>query len=461
MSGAQEAADALSRVAEEFLDLAKRAGAADAEVFGHGGTSLSAKVERGDLGQVQADEGTTLGLRVIVDGRLGFASTNQTDRTSLDMAARDAVEIARQSPADVANVLPEPHPLEPGRLMGPRVDPALASLEIADAVRLAQGLADATVQHDARISVDRASFSFVSASTVLLSTKGADCTDHDTAVTMGLMALAKEGDETGGLDYRGSVVRDFDRVEAESDRLARAVAASCVGNLGARAGSTYTGPVLFSPEAFATAFVAPLVSASSALAVQRGRSALGERRGEVVAGGLTIVDDPTDRAAAGAGAFDREGVPTSEFTLVEDGVLRSFLHNAYTAAVDGTTSTGHASGGARTVPSLGPHALQVASSVRDAPEDESALLRELGTGLYVHRIAGSVDAASGDFSGSAKSARWVENGEISHPVHEVMLSGNAFELLRESARASRTRTRPSGNALLPWALVDGVSVTAG
>ena len=461
MSSAQEAATSLHDVAGEFLDLAKRAGAGEAEVYGHGGTSLSAKVERGDLGQVQADEGTTLGLRVLVDGRIGFASTNQTDRESLEAAARDAVEIARQSPPDEANILPGPKSPNPDLLMGPRVDPALAALDVTDAVRLAQGLASRVAERDARISVDQASFSFLSASTVLLSTLGTDCTDSDAAVTMGLMALAKDGEETGGLDYRGSVVRDYERVQAESERLARAVAEACVGNLGARAGSTYTGPVMFSPEAFATAFVSPFVSAASALAVQRGRSALSERLGDVVAGGLDIVDDPTDRGAAGAGAFDREGVPTSKFAIVEDGALRAFLHNAYTAAVAGTTSTGHAAGGPRAVPSLGPHAIQVAASASDAPADEAALLRELGTGLYVNRIAGSVDAASGDFSGSAKSARWVENGEIAHSVHEVMLSGNAFELLRTSVRATSARIRPSGNALLPWALVDGVSVTAG
>lgn len=462
MSTTQAAQDlSLAENAERLLELAKKAGAPHAEVFAYGGTSLSAKVEKGDLGQVQADEGSTLGLRVIVDGRLGFASTNQTNDDSLTRAATDAVAIARMSPADEANQLPAPTGFDEANLLAARIDPALAGLTVTDAVERAQALASAAIDRDARLSVDQASFSIVTGTSLVLSTSGLSVKDQDAALTMSIMALATDGDETGGFDYRGSVVRDLSRVDAESERLSRDVAAACIGNLGARGARTYTGPVLFSPEAFATAFVSPLMSSVSAMSVQRGRSALAKKLGEQIAARLSVIDDPTDRAAAGAGAFDREGVATSRFAIVEDGVLRSFLHNAYTAAVDGVRSTGHARGGPRTVPGLGAHAIQVATTDPSAPADEKALLSALGTGLYINRLSGSVDGASGDFSGAAKSARWVENGEVTHAVQEVMVSGNAFDLLGNAVTLSQAQTRPTGSSLLPWALVDRVSVTAG
>lgn len=445
--------------AEELLDRARAAGAAEAEVYGSGGTTLSAKMEKGDLGQVQADEGATLGLRVLIDGRIGFTSTNQLDADSLRRAAHDAVAIARLSPPDEHNVLSPADAPDPAAHLGPRVDPTLADLTVADVVERARELSAAAAAHDARISVDRASVSSVAMRTVLRTTRGIAVDDSDAALTMSLMALAKDGDDTGGFDYAGHVLRDLGDADAISKDLSARVARAVLGNLGARPGSTYEGPVLFSPEAFTTAFLGPLLGASSALAVQRGRSPLAEKLDQPVAPGLSVIDDPTDRAAAGARPFDREGQRTRRLAVVEDGVLRSFLHNGYTAASAGVTSTAHASGGPRAVPGLGPHAIQVEATAPDAPADEQALLEALGTGLYIQRLSGSVDPASGDFSGAAKSARWIENGQIQGPVQEVMVAGNAFKLLADGLVASRAQTRPSGNALLPWVLAPGVSVT--
>ncbi len=460
MSTAEHSSITLDGQAQQLLDLARRAGADEVEVYGTSGTSVGAKVERGDLGQVHADEGSSLGLRVIVDGRLGFASTNQLDERSLAAAATDAVAIARLSPPDEANVLPDPTPIDPGRLLGHRVDPALASISVAEVVERAQEIARKASAVDPRVSVDQSSFSVVSARSLVLSSRGVSVTDSDAALTMSLMGLAVDGDQTGGMDYRGAVVRDAVEVEAELTRIATEVGRSCVQNLGAKAGESYQGPVLFAPAALAQTLLGPLLGGVSAIAVQRGRSPLAGKLGENVAGGIRVYDDPSDRSSAGARAFDREGRAAQRFEIVQGGRLSGFLHNAYSAAVDGVVSTGHAQGGTRGVPGLGAHAIVMAAD-GEGPADEAAMIRELGRGLYVQRFSGSVDPASGDFSGTAKSARWVEGGEVVRSVQEVMLSGNAFALLRDAVRLSKASERVGGSSRIPWALVDRVSVTAG
>ena len=83
----------------------------------------------------------------------------------------------------------------------------------------------------------------------------------------------------------------------------------------------------------------------------------------------------------------------------------------------------------------------------------------------VHHVAKKkipfVDPASGDFSGVAKSARWVEGGKVVRPCRETLFSGNAFELLSSILALSSTSESIMGGAFAPWALVDGISVTAG
>ncbi len=89
------------------------------------------------------------------------------------------------------------------------------------------------------------------------------------------------------------------------------------------------------------------------------------------------------------------------------------------------------------------------------------LERALGRGLYVQRFSGTIDGASGDFSGVAKSSRWIENGAVSAPVRETLIAGNVFALLPKIAALASISERVSGEARVPYALVDGVTVTAG
>jgi PmbA protein len=217
--------------------------------------------------------------------------------------------------------------------------------------------------------------------------------------------------------------------------------------------------VLFSPDALLEVFVSPILSAASAIAVQRGRSPLAGKLGaQIAAPSITILDDPTDRALAGASAFDREGQPCGRFAIVEAGKLAAFLYNGYAAAVEGRTSTGHAAGSPRSVPGLSTHAVSVSGGAGGTRRD---LERALGRGLYVQRFSGTVDGASGDFSGVAKSARWIEGGRSAFPVRETLIAGNVFDLLKRVLALSTAAERCSGEARAPYALIDAVKVTAG
>jgi PmbA protein len=89
------------------------------------------------------------------------------------------------------------------------------------------------------------------------------------------------------------------------------------------------------------------------------------------------------------------------------------------------------------------------------------MLAHLDRGLLVGRFSGSVDPASGDFSGVAKSGRWVEAGEVVRPVRETLFGGNLFDLMPQILQLSSEPETVMGAALSPWAIVDGVAVTAG
>jgi len=441
---------------EALVAEALRAGADEAEAFATRAEKSAATFEKGDLKLAHVDDGAAIGLRVFRNQRLGFAATNQMDPASLSAAARSAVALASAAPADAANVLPAPRPIE--RLPS-LVHPGLASYGIDEAVRFGHTLMTRAQAFDKRISVDGASCDVSRVSQAIHTSRGVRASESDAMVALSISGMAIDGGDVGGFHYASDAVRDPARVEHTVAELVQSFSSISVGNLASQRAESYRGVVLFSPDAFLDLFVAPVLSACSAIAVQRGRSALAKRLGERIgSAGLSIVDAPGDLDLAGAGSFDREGQPARALALVEDGWLRAWLYNGYAAAVEGRASTGHARGGARSVPGLGAHAITVAPGRGGTRED---LLRTLGRGLLVQRFSGSVDPASGDFSGVAKSSRWVEGGAVVRPLRETLLSGNAFQLLASVVALSSASERVDGSARAPWALVDGLNVTAG
>ncbi len=441
---------------DQLVENALKSGADEAEAYGTRAETIAVRFEKGDLKLTQVDDGASTGLRVFRGKRLGFASTNQGDLDSLASTARDALSLSASAPPHVANVLPAPRAIEKRPTLA---RPSILALAVDEIVDIGADLLTRVGARDKRISIDNASCELTRVSHAIRTSGGVRASESDAQLSFSLFGMAIDGADVGGFHYGGDAVREVRDAKAALQELIDEFTSVTVGNLGAGRAESYKGPVLFSPDALLELFVSPLVSASSAIAVQRGRSALAQKlHAQIAFEGLDVTDDPTDLELAGAGTFDREGQPTLRTPLVAGGVLRTFLYNGYAAAVEGRASTGHASGGPRSVPGLGTHAIVVGAGRAGTRAD---MERALGRGLYVQRFSGTVDPASGDFSGVAKSARWIENGAIVRPVRETLLSGNAFELLQRIVALGSRAERCSGSSRAPYALVDGVSVTAG
>jgi len=441
---------------DRLVERARALGADEAEACAMHFRSITVRFEKGDLKLAQVDRGTTLGLRVFRGGRMGFTSTNQAGERALESCAADALALAAFAPVDPYNVLPA---ARAPTVLPPLVDPAVADLPIERAVEIGRAFVESSKAGDKRLSIDSAGIDATSSARAIATSRGIRASESDASISLNVFGMAIDGADVGGFHYTGDSVRRLADLEAAGAHCAHEFATVALGNLGAQAAESYAGPVLFAPDAFLELFVAPVVSAASAIAVQRGRSPLAGKIGASIgAEGLSVHDDPFDLGLAGAGAFDREGAPCARFALVERGVLQGFLYNAYAAAVEGAKSTGHAKGSPRSVPGLGPHALVVAPG-RGGTRDD--LVKTLARGLYVQRFSGTVDPASGDFSGVAKSSRWIESGAFTGPIRETLIAGNVFALLPRIAALSSTAERCSGEARVPYALVDGVAVTAG
>jgi predicted Zn-dependent protease len=202
-----------------------------------------------------------------------------------------------------------------------------------------------------------------------------------------------------------------------------------------------------------------LVGSLSAQSVRTGRSRFAERVGQRIASpGFSLVDDGTLPGRPGSASFDREGLPHAPLALVERGELRGFLFNAREARALGRAegSTGHASGGSRTPPGIGPTSLAVGAG----DVDDATLLAGVDHGILLSRFSGNADAVSGDFSGVAKGSFLLRRGSAPRPIQETLISGNLYELLESIAAISREQRWVEGTVLAPLVRMEGVSVTS-
>jgi PmbA protein len=212
--------------------------------------------------------------------------------------------------------------------------------------------------------------------------------------------------------------------------------------------------VVLEPEITAT-LLAVIGGTLDGEAVLKGRSLFADRIGESVSvGGFTLVDDPTDAEAYGAGRFDAEGLATRPNVLIDDGVLRMYVYNTYSARRAGTTSTASAvRAGFKSAPGTGTRALMVVPGSR-SPEE---ILTEVGDGLLVQSVSGvhsGVNPVSGDFSVGAEGIL-IRGGELAGPVREFTIASTIQRMLGGIVAIGRDLERlPSSAAGLTMAIAD-------
>jgi PmbA protein len=411
-------------VAERLLSDASAHGASDAEAYFHHGTELTVKAYEGDIESLTSAESRGVGLRVFADGRMGFAHTSDLSDAGLSRLVGQASDACRYNEPDPNVGLPDAVP--DGDIEGLAAGD-FESHSIEQRVAMAVELERLTCI--AHADVKRSSGSVYSderAHTELHTSRGVGAAFEATVAYAYVEAIAERDDEMqSGFSFtygRSSAALDL---PACADEAARRAA----GLLGAQTLSSRSTAVLFEPWA-AASLIGTLASSISAEAVQKGRSLLAGRLGDTIAASsVTLVDDGRRLDGLASRPWDAEGVPTQRTDVIAGGVLRSYLHNSYTARRDGgARSTGNAARNSyRSTPELGPSNLVLLPGELTATE----LMRRMDTGILVTDVHGlhTVNPVTGEFS-LGINGFLVENGVAGMPVREMTVAGTLLDLLQ-------------------------------
>lgn len=440
-------------------DLARKAvsealGGEAIEAFALWGRETQIKALNGEVESLSSAETRGLGVRVINDGRLGYAWVADPEPSDIVEVVEWARTNSGLTTPDEGNVLPEPHPVEP---LDGLLQPELESAPIEHKVKMALDVERLARTADARITgVELAEYAEGFARVAIASSTGVDAEYERGDCWTVCTTLASEGDETQtGFSFAiGRRPSDLDL-----ERVAHEAAVRATRLLGATKPKTERMPVLLDPNA-AASFIGVLASALTAEAVLKGRSLFAGRIDDSVAAEvLNLIDDGRMLEGPAAGPFDDEGVPTRRKAIIENGVLRGFLHNAYTAKRMGGVSTGNAHrGGFKSTPGVAPTNLFLQPG-KETPEE---LMKRAGRALYVQDLIGVHSGAnpiSGDFSVGV-SGLIVEGGAFGQGVREVAVASTVTEILTSIvALGNDLRFFPFGGAIgAPTVLVGEMTV---
>ena len=405
--------------------IAQAASGEQVEAYVARGNETEIRVYEGEIEHFMSAQSEGIGIRVIRDGRTGFAYAGTLDPSAIASVleqARDNVQFgtpdewAGLAEADGVAVVPQELWSE-----------ALAAYPTDRKIELAKELERLTLAADSRVRVDDADYSDVSGEAAVASTTGIRVSGRENGCVVSVSTLADDGDETQ-TGFGFSVGRS--PIEFDLARAAREAADRATRLLGAVKPPSKRVTVVLDPYVTAQ-FLGVISSALNGENVSKGRSLFANRVGEPVASPLfTLVDDPTNAHAYTATDIDGEGLAARRNSLIEAGVLQGFVHSAYSARRAGTMSTGNAvRGGFKGTPGVGCLAMQLQPGSRSQAE----LVADVDDGVLIQMVQGmhsGVNPISGDFSTGA-SGLLIANGHLGAPVREFTIASTLQRMLHD------------------------------
>ncbi|MCK6555496.1 TldD/PmbA family protein [Candidatus Binatia bacterium] len=413
----------LSDIAELLLAEAERAGATAADVVVAEAESLSVGVRLGSIEKLKQARQKHLGLRAFVGERSAVTSSADFSRDALLRLAADTVALARVIAADPCAGLPAPAELATTIPDLDLYDPAVGRLTPEQGVAMATEAERAAMAADARIAnSEGAEFGASTSRVVYGSSPGFRGEYRDSGVSLSVVPVASENGSMQR-DYWYSSQRRVDRLETP-EHIGRTAAARALRRLNARKVETCEVPVVFDPE-MAGGLLRQLAAAVSGYALYKGTSFLIDKLGTRIAPEhVTVVDDGTVAGGLGSKPFDGEGLPTRRTTVVDRGILASYLFDTYSARRLGARSTGNAARSVGEAPRVAPTNLFLVAGTH-TPE---AIVASVERGLYVTELIGfGVNPVTGDYSRGAVGL-WIEGGALAYPVEEITIAGNLLDM---------------------------------
>jgi PmbA protein len=420
----QAASTDLKELAVNVVRQAMQGGATAAEAVAVDGSEFSTTVRLGNVETLKESGSKGIGVRVFIGQRAASTYSSDLSAEGLRTMVSAALHLAKVTSEDPLAGIPAAD--EQGKLEGDLqlYNDDVYSLSTADRIDYARRAEKAAVGADPRITnSDGGSFDASIYYKVLANSNGFVGDSHRSYCSLSAVPIAQVDGAPMQRDYWYSVAMTLKKLDSP-EHVGQVAAQRTLRRLGARKVKTSKVPIVFE-NTVSGSLIGHIFEAVNGDSVYRGASYLADKLGTKIAGdNVTVIDDGTLPGLFGTSAFDSEGVASRKTVVVENGVLKSYLLNTYTAKKLGMHTTGNASRGLAGTPGIGPGNFFLQPGTKTLQE----IIAGIKEGLFVTEFLGfGVNLVTGDFSRGA-TGLWIENGELTYPVEEITVAGNLKDM---------------------------------
>jgi PmbA protein len=443
----------LREIATSVVSRAMKAGATAAEAIVREGTEFSTLVRLGQVETLKESGSRALGLRVFLGKRAASTYSSDFTEDGIERLVSGAVKLAAITSEDPCAGLPDPD--EFGSLSGDLqlYFDDVYSLPPEERIEYARRTERAALDADPRFkNSDGGSFDAATGRKILANSLGFVGDYQGSYCSISTAPIIQ--DEHGAMqrDYWFSSAHTLAKLDTP-EAVGKEAARRTLQRLGARKIASTRVPVVLDPMVARTILdnIADAVNGDS---IYRHSSFLAGKLGEQIAGAnVTMVDDGTMPGGFGTSPFDGEGIPSRRTVVIENGVLKSYLLNTYTARKLGLKTTGNAARGLTGNPGISSGNFFLQPGTRTPQQ----IIKDVKQGLYITDFLGfGVNLVTGDFSRGA-GGMWIENGEFTYPVEEITVAGNFKDMLNNISEIGND-LEFRGSTACPTLRIDGMTI---
>ncbi|TFF96841.1 TldD/PmbA family protein, partial [Candidatus Thorarchaeota archaeon] len=388
-------------------------------------SELETEVEQGEVSSVNRIMGNEIAIRVYVEKRMGSAFTNIATKESVDEAVVLALEAARVASPDnefeslsKPSDYPDVHGLWHGSVMN--ANPGSVVKDVVEIVKMG-------ATHEGLVPAVASS----GADAYLIAYANNNGVRHAEKTSIGYGFLAAIAKTESGVTPMVFSIDVSHGLDIEKEKIVNEIVDILNICKNEVVGKSGRHTVVFHPRALFRLLQYTLVPSIKGENVARGKSKIGDKIGEQIASEkITLHDDGTHPKGIGTSIADAEGVGRHKTTVIEQGILRSFLWDTYWANKMGVHSTGNATRNMRQgLVEIEPTNIVIEPGARSIED----IVSDIDYGFYIQNVQGahSSNPESGDFSVVGNPAILIEDGKRVGQVHGLMVSGNVFDLLKQ------------------------------
>jgi PmbA protein len=443
----------LKEIASDVVRRAMAGGATAAEAVIQEGDEFSTVVRLGEVETLKEAGSRALGVRVFFGQRSASTYTSDFSLDGIEKLVGSALTLAKITSEDPNSGLPEAAQF--GALAGDLklFHSDVYSLPGPERIDYARRAEKTALDYDPRIkNSEGGSFDAATSHKILANSLGFLGEYRRSYCSVVAVPIAQSADGAMQRDYWYHMSRSLKALESP-EHVGRIAAQRSLRRLGARKVKTARVPVVFDPLV-SRSILDHIFEGVNGDSVYRGASFLAGKLGEKIAGdNVTVIDDGTIVGGFGTSPFDGEGIPTRRTVVLENGVLKSYLLNTYTARKLGMATTANASRGLAGTPGIGPGNYFLQPGTKSPKE----IIAGIQDGLYVTEFLGhGANLVTGDYSRGA-GGLWISGGELAYPVEEITVGGNLKEMFFNITEIGND-LEFRGSVAAPTLRIDGLTV---